>query len=504
MDKQRLINYYANHSDKDTANYFQITKEELINYLTHNEIPQHTKGENISLTLLNRTSEQKQQAELKRRKTNQEKYGCDNVSQNKEIAEKISHTLQNFSSEQRQHRLDSMRNTISNRTDEYQQLITQHKSEATKRYFENLTEEQRIKFSQTMSEAYQNMPDENKIARAEKIQDTYRQTCMDKYNLSNALMLEDVKDKIRNTNLERYGVPYYCMTEKCRQAIGGNSANSKPNQDIARLLDERQIKYSQEYNIETYSFDFRIDNILLEIDPWITHNSTVSPFGNPKESFYHYDKSEVAREHGFRCIHIFDWDNVDKILNSISTVAKTVYARSCEIKEIDNITTNNFIVKYHFQNNVKSQVQIGLFYDGDLISVMTFGKPRYNKKYEYELLRLCTAYDYKIIGGSERMFKYFIRTYNPKSIISYCDLSKFNGDVYNHLGFVYSTTTIGKHWYNPKSKKHITDNLLRQRGVDQLLNKNYGKDTNNETLMLQEGFVEIFDAGQSTYKWRNV
>ena len=132
---------------------------------------------------------------------------------------------------------------------------------------------------------------------------------------------------------------------------------------------------------------------------------------------------------------------------------------------------------------------------------MTFGKPRYNKKYEYELIRFCSSD--KVVGGAEKLFKYFVNTYAPKSIISYCDLSKFTGKTYSKLGFTYLQTSIGKHWYNTKTNQHITDNLLRQQGFDRLFKTNYGKGTSNEQLMLENGFVEIYDAGQATYIYNN-
>ena len=147
---------------------------------------------------------------------------------------------------------------------------------------------------------------------------------------------------------------------------------------------------------------------------------------------------------------------------------------------------------------------LGLFYNNKLVEVMTFGKPRYNSKYEWELLRLCSVFDYNIIGGASKLFSYFIEKYNPKNIISYCDNSKFNGNVYKILGFkLLSYGNPSKHWYNMKTKQHITDNLLRQRGYDQLFNTNYGKGSSNKELMIQNGFVEIYDCGQSTYIWKN-
>ena len=87
---------------------------------------------------------------------------------------------------------------------------------------------------------------------------------------------------------------------------------------------------------------------------------------------------------------------------------------------------------------------------------------------------------------------YFLNTYRPNSIISYCDNSKFKGDIYELLNFKLVSKGIpSRHWYNDKLKLHVTDNLLRQRGFDQLFKTNYGKTTSNEQLMRDNKFVEI-------------
>lgn len=160
-----------------------------------------------------------------------------------------------------------------------------------------------------------------------------------------------------------------------------------------------------------------------------------------------------------------------------------------------------FLNAYHLQNTCKGQtIRYGLYKSEILVQLMTFGKPRYNKKYELELLRLCSHKDYKIVGGAEKIFKYIVNIYKPKSIISYCDNSKFSGDVYKRLGFKKQVSPPSKHWYNAKTKQNITDNLLRQRGFDQLFGTNYGKGTSNEELMLEYGFLPVYDCGQNAYK----
>lgn len=42
---------------------------------------------------------------------------------------------------------------------------------------------------------------------------------------------------------------------------------------------------------------------------------------------------------------------------------------------------------------------------------------------------------YQVIGGASKLFSYFIKNYSPSSIISYCNLSKMSGNVYEKLGF---------------------------------------------------------------------
>ena len=49
----------------------------------------------------------------------------------------------------------------------------------------------------------------------------------------------------------------------------------------------------------------------------------------------------------------------------------------------------------------------------------------------------------------------------------------------------------------------ITANLLRQRGYDQLFGTSYGKGTNNELLMLQNGWLPVYDCGQAVFEYRS-
>lgn len=304
-------------------------------------------------------------------------------------------------------------------------------------------------------------------------------------------------EKAKQTNLEKYGVEWACQRKEARL----KGQNSFANTAFENLLISNNISYSREFPINHYSYDFKIDNYLIEIDPYATHNSTWGIRGNPpKDKYYHQQKSAIASNNGYHCIHIFDWDDSQKII-FILNKHESIMARKCSIKEVSIEEARQFINKYHIQNYVKDDIRIGLFLNTELISIMTFGKPRYNKNYEYEILRYCSCKN--VTGGSERLFTYFIKKYSPKSVISYCDNSKFNGSTYIKLGFILLRLNRPScHWYNPKTKQHFTDSLIRQLGVDKLLGVNYGKGTSNKQILLENNFVQIYDCGQATYIWK--
>lgn len=316
-----------------------------------------------------------------------------------------------------------------------------------------------------------------------------------------AMSKPGILEKIKESCLAKYGVEWNCLRPEANNHI----TISKKNRYWQQLLNIPETDL--EFALDGFSFDMKIGDTLIEINPSETHNSTYGLFGGqPKDHCYHIRKTCTANKHNFNCVHVWDWDNEDKIKNMFKD-KKMIGGRLCTVKEIeDKKVIKNFLNTYHFQNSCKGTlVAIGLFFNDLLIGLMTFGKPRYNRNFQWELLRLCYHSDYTVQGGTQKMFKYFLSNYKPTSIISYCDKSKFSGETYLKLGFtLLDYNQPSKHWYNIKTYQHITDNLLRQQGADRLLGTNGGKGSSNEEIMLQNGFVEVYDCGQSTYIWKEV
>lgn len=310
---------------------------------------------------------------------------------------------------------------------------------------------------------------------------------------------QKIKDKQKNTMMERYGMEYSILLPNVRT---NNAVHSKPNDMFAKLLEKNKIQYVREFPIGKFLYDFKIGNLLIEINPSITHNINFNPFNNkPIDENYHFNKSLTAKNNGYKCIHVWDWDDIDKVIHLLQK-RKTIRANKCNIQEISQKDANQFLENNHLQGKCRgNKVSIGLFFEEELIGVMTYGKPRYNKNYEWELLRLCFKNELNVTGGTQKMFKYFIENYKPISILSYCDTSKFSGDIYEKLGFQFIQSKPSRHWFHLKTKQHITDNMLRLKGFDNIFETNFGKGTSNDELMRQHNFIEIYDSGQTTYGW---
>lgn len=335
--------------------------------------------------------------------------------------------------------------------------------------------------------------------QSEIVKQHIRESNIEKYGVEHPAQSDMVKRQTIITNRERYGVDYTCLIYQGK--LVGN--DSTYNRSFAKLLDSNNIPYEREFLLQKYSYDFKVGNILIEINPTATHNTHFSPYGKCRiGKTYHKDKSKLAFDNGYHVIHIFDWDDIDKIIHLLKDRV-TEYARRCIVKEVDYMDTNEYLSTYHLQGTCKGQnIRLGLYYNNQLVSLMTFGKSRFNKNCEYELLRYCSHYN--VVGGAEKLFKYFVNNYKPNSIVSYCDTSKFSGKVYDALGFKYiKTNSPRKHWYSLKEKRHITDGLLLSQGYDRLFKENHGKGTSNEELILARGYLPIYDCGQSTYIWRS-
>jgi len=171
-----------------------------------------------------------------------------------------------------------------------------------------------------------------------------------------------------------------------------------------------------------------------------------------KDKMYHLNKSNYFKEREIRIIHIWedDWtlkrDIVEsQIINWLVFNGNKIFARNCQIREIKDIKIiKEFLNKNHIQGWVNSKIKIGLFFNSELVSLMTFDQFEGRKKMEengWNLNRFCNKLNHLVVGGASKLLNYFIKVYKPNRIVSYADRDWSSGDLYQILGFdkVYQT-----------------------------------------------------------------
>jgi len=219
-----------------------------------------------------------------------------------------------------------------------------------------------------------------------------------------------------------------------------------------------------------------------------------------KDKKYHLDKKDFFKKNNIDLFYIWedDWNDKKDIIKSIIKnklgFSNKIYARNTKIKELKSSEVSDFLNKNHLQDKIAGSVNIGLFYNNNLISVMNFSKNRAGKE-GWELLRFCSEINTIVVGGANKIFKHFIKEYNPNRIISYSDNDLFNGNLYKNLGFKYLGETGLGFWWSNNHKKYNRLNFQKWKL----------KDTEGKTgdeIMRNNGYHKIWNTGNSRWEYK--
>jgi len=241
------------------------------------------------------------------------------------------------------------------------------------------------------------------------------------------------------------------------------------------------------YEIDLYSKEHKI-GVEYNGDYW--HSEKVRT-----EPLYHRNKSFLAQEKGVFIYHVFEyeWGDLEKreriksqLRNLFGKNTRRIYGRKTEVREISPFVKDEFLKINHVQSNDRSSIKLGLFSGDELVSVMTFVKPRFNKNYEWELSRFCSLADTTVIGGASKLFKYFLRNYDPKTVLSYSDITKTRGTVYESLGF---------------KMDHISDPGYVWTNFREVLTRYKTQMENERQTMTDRGYARLYDCGNRVYVW---
>lgn len=263
---------------------------------------------------------------------------------------------------------------------------------------------------------------------------------------------------------------------------------------------EGKIFTNKRMSVDLYNDEFKI---AIEINPTITHSTQVTPFPNRNTTpvKYHKDRSIDANDNGWDLIQIFDWDNEEDILELLKSKFKMnnkIYARKCIVKEVTSVESKTFLNENHRQEGkVNSSIQYGLYYEEELIQIMSFSREKL--KGNYELLRLASKKGTTVVGGASKLFSAFINSnYNPNSIKTLADLYKDSGKSYEKLGMEYE----GFASFNAFYSSVYTNEAYKVAEITNKYKSEYSKlGLTQKEYMNSKGFYRINDAGHKIYRW---
>ena len=458
----------------------------------------------------------------KRKKSMLEKYGVENPLHSKEIKEKIKKTnLEKYGVE----------NPAQNK-----EVYEKVKQTNLKKYgFTSATKNKDVK---------------KKIEK----------TNLEKYGVKTNLMIDECKEQIKQTNLEKYGVEYHTQQHvkhyENYNEIFIKEKFIKNNYFLADdfcnyfgLSRSNVYRYKSQFNINVsnkpirnksqskiYDWIFNLlgnDKVILndrnvigplELDIYIPEKKLAIEYNGllyhsygtvpdfigkitKEDSKRLVKKLDICEKKGIKLFNIFENEWLDfnkrgiwesKIMLELGFIDNKINARDCKIREVPSSTVRYFLELNHLQGYAPSSVNLGLYYKDELVEIMTFGKSRFNKNFEWELLRNCTKVNTIVRGGFSKLLSYFKKKYKG-SIISYGN-RRWTSKIKNVYGEELINVTDPNYFYFHnrelilKSRQQFQKHKLK----DKL--ENFDPNLSETENMYNNGYRKIYDCGNLVYK----
>ena len=301
-------------------------------------------------------------------------------------------------------------------------------------------------------------------------------------------------------------------------------SQSYMEQEVSELLDSLRINYQMHNRsviapneLDIYIPDYRL---AIECNPTATHNSSFGYMNidnNIIDYSYHKKKTDLCESQGVFLFHIFgyDWKHHKPVIESMlrNLLQKNdivIYARKCEVKEVNWQDSLEFLKTNHRQGASSASIRLGLYYNNELVSLMTFNKMRTTIGTGsedltdcWELARFCSKLNTSVVGAASKLFKHFVTEYTPQRIRSFSDRAHTKGTLYSNLGFKeVRRSDPGYMWVDTKTdvaynrvnaQKQNIKKFLHDDDIDLALTE--------REIMESHGFARVYDSGTITWEW---
>lgn len=391
----------------------------------------------------------------------------------------------------------------------------------------------------TISNYIQQFPDEihlfktqlNKLSKIEELHSSEK-------NYTHCMICNKKLSYITNTHLKKHGITTdeyklkYAdakfssenfIKKTTKNLIEANKTAikkyvSKPEKGIITFLNENNITTNNTNRklLSGVEIDIIIENykIGIEFNGCKYHTEL---YGK-KDRNFHLNKTKLMNEKSYKLIHIFEdeWELKNEIVkNKLLHIFKInpgnkIFARKCKIQFVENDIKNDFLNTNHIQGADKSNINLGCFYNDELIAIMTFDNIRQMNgqmnKNIYELKRFCTKNNTICIGAGGKLLNHFIKNFNPKTVISFADIRwtlDEGNNFYTKLGFkLVKKLYPDYHYYNNKVHrlKRYHKFQFGKNSLKKMFPLIYEDNKTEWEIMQEAGFDRIWDCGKFKYE----
>lgn len=301
-------------------------------------------------------------------------------------------------------------------------------------------------------------------------------------------------------------------------AVGSGCPNcgiriSKPNREIAEFLRSTGLKVELEYEIQLpNSKKVFADVYIPEANLVIEHLGLRWHSSKFKEPGFLYKRQKDIEALGYNFVAIYsdEWlykrKQVERLLLTRCGVSRDkVYARNCNVVELDRLAGNEFISANHIQSYSSTSAKyFGLKHENQLVAVMAFNNNTSNRGLLtssdlWELTRFCSSV--RVVGGASKLISAFSsRFQEAKKLVTFSDRRAFHGGMYKALGFKIEevlppdyTYVIGRY---RKHKRGFQKSDLITMFPNATLEQTEREITENN------GIYRIYDSGK--FRWAKV
>lgn len=249
----------------------------------------------------------------------------------------------------------------------------------------------------------------------------------------------------------------------------------------------------------------------LEIDVYFPDNSIGIEING---LYWHCDeagkisieqKTSMCTEKNVQLISIWEheWMDVvqrEKIKNLIKIklgLGDKLYARKLKIKELTTNEEREFLNAHHLQNYTSSSHCYGLVDNsGNVKMLLSIKKSRYDKKFNYELIRLCSTGNEIIIGGLNKLMAHVDKNalLKNETILTYCDRRFGTGKGYISADFKEVGVSRPNYiWW--KHKTFLPRGATMKKNLSKLLGDSFSYQLTEKENMNLNGWKKLSDAG---------